>query len=75
MLNSLPLLVRKESVHQKAQDGRTAIVTLVSSQQSYLNMQENIFEDDFFDDALLKFILMVKHKGSALVIILYLVML
>jgi hypothetical protein len=38
-------------------------------------MQENIFEDDFFDDTLLKFILMVKHKGSALVIILYLVML
>lgn len=75
MLNSLPLLVRKESEHQKAQDGRTAIVTLVSSQQSYLNMQENIFEDDFFDDTLLKFILMVKHKGSALVIILYLVML
>lgn len=38
-------------------------------------MQENTFEDDFLDDTLLKFILMVKYKGSALVIILYLVML
>lgn len=36
-------------------------------------MQENIFEDDFLDDTLLKFILMVKHKGSAMVTILYLV--
>lgn len=74
MLNSLLLLVRKESEHQKAQDSRTAAVTSVSSQQQYLNMQENIFEDDFLDDTLLKFILMVKHKGSASVIILYLVM-
>lgn len=73
MLNSLPLLVRKESEHQKAQEGRVASVTAVLSQQCYLGMQENIFEDDFLDDTLLKFILMVKHKGSAMVIILYLV--
>lgn len=62
--------MRKESEHQKAQDGRTAIVIPVSSQQQYLSMQENIFEDDFLDDTLLKFILMVKHEGSAMVIIL-----
>lgn len=73
MLNSLLLLVRKESEHQKAQDSRTAAVIPVLSQQQYLGMQENNFEDDFLDDTLLKFILMVKHKGSAMVIILYLV--
>lgn len=75
MLNSLALLVRKESEHQKAQESRAAAVIPVSSQQQYLSMQENTFEDDFLDDTLLKFILMVKYKGSALVIILYLVML
>lgn len=66
--------MRKESEHQKAQDSRTAAVIPVSSQRQYLSMQENIFEDDFLDDILLKFILMIKHKGSAMVIILYLVM-
>lgn len=75
VLNSLPLLVRKESEHQKAQDRRAAAVIPVSSQQQYLSMQENIFEDDFLDITLLKFILMVKHKGSAMVIIPYLVIL
>lgn len=65
MLNSLPLLVRKESEHQKAQGIRTAAVTLVSSQQQDLSMQKKIiFEDDFLDDSLLKFILMVKQRLS-----------
>lgn len=38
-------------------------------------MQENIFKDDFFDGTPLKFILVVEHKGSGIVIIFHLVML
>lgn len=48
--------------------GRCSVISAV-----VLRMQENIFEGDFLDDALLKFILMIKHKGSAMVIIFYLV--